>query len=174
MKSNSIVPALETTIDVLYHQASSVIERARDTAYRQINEALVKRNWQLGKLIADEELNGQDRAAYGAKIIVKLSKRLKDTFGKGFSRRDLYNYLSFYKLYGNLFTSNDGIVYSVSTQSNMLLSWTHYRTLIQELNTEARRWYEQEAAEQNWSVRTLQCYLTDSKCHVLYPYLTIL
>lgn len=33
---------------------------------------------------------------------------------------------------------------SVSAQSTSLLSWTHYRTLIQELNIDAREWYERE------------------------------
>lgn len=37
-----------------------------------------------------------------------------------------------------------------------LSSWTHYRTLFHELNDDVRKWYEKEAAEQNWSVRTLQ------------------
>lgn len=156
MMTNKIDKVSDSTIDALYSRASSLIEQARETAYRQVNETLVKRNWKLGKLIAEEELNGQDRAVYGANIIVKLSKKLTLSFGKGFSRRDLYNYLSFYKLYINLFRIENGIVYSVSTQSDMLLSWTHYRTLLQELNADARAWYEQEAREQNWSVRTLQ------------------
>lgn len=47
-------------------------------------------------------------------------------------------------------------MYSLSTQSDSILSWTHYRTLIQELNDDARAWYKKEAAEHNWSVRTLQ------------------
>lgn len=51
MKSNNIDKPLDTTIDILYTQASVVIEQARETAYRQVNEALVKRNWELGKLI---------------------------------------------------------------------------------------------------------------------------
>lgn len=37
-----------------------------------------------------------------------------------------------------------------------LLSWSHYRTLLQVKDPEARDWYEKEAAEQTWSVRTLQ------------------
>lgn len=74
MKSIRTNPVLETAIDTLYNQASVVIEQARETAYRQVNEALVKRNWELGKLIAEEELNGQDRALYGASIIKGLSK----------------------------------------------------------------------------------------------------
>lgn len=82
MTPDKIDKVLDSTIDVLYSRASSVIEQARETAYRQINEALVKRNWELGKLIAEEELNGQDRAIYGASIIKGLSKRLTVTYGK--------------------------------------------------------------------------------------------
>lgn len=48
------------------------------------------------------------------------------------------------------------IFHAVSGKSRVLLSWTHYRILIQELNNEARTWYEQETLMQNWSTRTLQ------------------
>lgn len=37
-----------------------------------------------------------------------------------------------------------------------LLSWTHYRVLLQVNDKTARDWYEKEALEQTWSVRTLQ------------------
>ena len=141
---------------ILFDQASTLIEQARSTAYRQINETLVRRNWLLGKLIAEEELKGDTRAKYGLNIIINLSKNLTNKYGQGFKRRDLYHYLTFYKQFENLFSSEDGIVYSMSTQSATLLSWTHYRTLTQEQNPDARKWYEKESAEQNWSVRTLQ------------------
>ncbi|GAB5610205.1 hypothetical protein JCM37173_07310 [Allocoprococcus similis] len=48
------------------------------------------------------------------------------------------------------------IVDTACRQSNVLLSWSHYRTLLQVKDPEARAWYEKEAAEQIWSVRTLQ------------------
>lgn len=38
----------------------------------------------------------------------------------------------------------------------MFLSWTHYRTLLQIEDKNAREWYTKEAFEQTWSVRTLQ------------------
>ena len=38
----------------------------------------------------------------------------------------------------------------------MLLSWTHYRTLLQVFDKQASDWYEIEAFEQTWSTRTLQ------------------
>ena len=42
------------------------------------------------------------------------------------------------------------------SKSDALLSWSHYRTLLQVLDKEAREWYEKEALGQTWSVRTLQ------------------
>jgi predicted nuclease of restriction endonuclease-like (RecB) superfamily len=36
------------------------------------------------------------------------------------------------------------------------LSWTHYRVILQVEDTEARSWYEHEAATEMWSTRTLQ------------------
>lgn len=138
-----------TTIEGLYRQSSQIIEQARSTAYRQINEALVRRNWALGKLIYEEELKGNDRALYGAEIIKVLSKRLTNAYGKGFSKSSLYAYRLFYTTHPNIFQSVIG-------KSDFLLSWTHYFVLNQELNGDARAWYEHEAAQQGWSVRTLQ------------------
>ena len=143
-------------IEPLYHRASVIIEDARERAYRQVNESLIRRNWELGKMIAEEELNGENRAKYGASVIKELSKRLTTSYGKGFTKRNLYNFVSFYKMYGSLYSCENGIVQSVIAQSSPILSWTHYLVLIQELNADARRWYESEAASQNWSVRTLQ------------------
>lgn len=37
-----------------------------------------------------------------------------------------------------------------------MLSWSHYRALLQVADSVARNWYEKEAYEQTWSVRTLQ------------------
>ncbi len=157
MKSNKIGKPLDSTLDALYNRASSVIEQARETAYRQINEALIRRNWELGKLIAEEELNGQDRATYGAEIIKGLSKRLTAKYGKGFTKSYLYSYVQFYKTHLTIFQSPLG-------KSKQLLSWTHYYILTQELNHEAREWYEKEAASQDWSTRTLQRNMTTTIC----------
>jgi predicted nuclease of restriction endonuclease-like (RecB) superfamily len=35
------------------------------------------------------------------------------------------------------------------------LSWTHYRNLLRVENEQARNWYMDEAASQNWSTRAL-------------------
>ncbi len=147
-------------IEPLYNRASIIIEDARDHAYRQINENLVRRNWELGQIIAEEELKGEDRAQYGASVIKELSKRLTATYGKGFSKSYLYSFVQFYKTHPSIFQSPIG-------KSDKLLSWTHYFILTQELNDDARRWYETEAAEQNWGVRTLQRNISSQYYHRL-------
>lgn len=139
----------KSEFDVLLAQAAQLIEQARRTAYRQINETLLRRNWLLGKLIAEEELKGENRAKYGAEVIKWLSKHLTAVYGKGFTKSNLYNFTRFYEMFPKIF-------HTVSGKSAILLSWSHYRTLIQELNDDARAWYEKEASEHNWSVRTLQ------------------
>ena len=85
----------------------------------------------------------------GTEIIKKLSKELKEEYGKGFDSRNLYYFLNFYKTFPN-------ILNTVCSKSDALLSWSHYRTLLQVLDKEAREWYEKEALGQTWSVRTLQ------------------
>ena len=126
-----------------------IIEVARDNAYQAVNVALVQRNWLLGRRIAEEELHGGDRAEYGLEIIKKLSKELTDEYGKGFTKTNLYNFYTFYKTFPEIF-------HAASGKSVPLLSWTHYRTLLQVKDDKAREWYAKEAAEQTWAVRTLQ------------------
>ena len=73
-------------IEPLYQRASCIIENARTAAYRQINEALVRRNWLIGQLIVEKERKGNERADYGVALIKMLSKRLTEAYGKGFTK----------------------------------------------------------------------------------------
>ncbi len=125
-----------------------IINSAERFAYKSINYSLVFRNWLLGKRIYEEELQGDKRAEYGKNLIKNLAQKFKSTYGKSFDFSSLYRYVKFYELFPN-------ILDSVSPKSN-LLSWTHYRTLLQVVDEEARVWYEKEAYNENWSVRTLQ------------------
>ncbi len=62
----------------------------KKNAYQAVNVALVYRNWLIGYRIAEESLNDDNRAEYGAEIIKKLSKELTKIYGKGFDRVTLY------------------------------------------------------------------------------------
>lgn len=70
-------------------------------------------------------------------------------YGKGFDYSSLYKFVRFYKAFPNIWDSS-------SPKSISLLSWTHYRVLLQVEDEKARAWYEKVAIEQMWSVRTLQ------------------
>ena len=148
INNNSMIIKYQNTDNIL-EDICSIIESARDYAYKSVNFTLVERNWLIGYRIAKEELKGNNRADYGLEIIKKLSKELTKQYGKGFDRSNLYRFLSFYKNFPQ-------IVDALSRQSGNLLSWTHYRTLLQVFDKKARDWYEKEALEQTWSTRTLQ------------------
>ena len=148
INKNQMVIKYQNTEDVVNDECS-IIESAREYAYKSVNIALLERNWLIGYRIAEEELKGNGRADYGVEVIKKLAKELTREYGKGFDRSNLYRFLSFYRNFPQ-------IVDSVSRQSNTLLSWTHYRVLLQVLDKQARDWYEKESVEQSWSVRTLQ------------------
>lgn len=137
------------TYESLLQDARQIIETAQRQAYNSVNVWLVWRNWHLGERIQREDLHGAKRAEYGAKVIVKLAGDLTNLYGKGFDFSSLYKYVRFYNAFPE-------ILDSVSPKSNKLLSWTHYRTLLQVDDANAREWYAKEAFEQTWGVRTLQ------------------
>lgn len=135
-KNNTSIIKYSKTDDVLT-DICSIINSARDYAFQSVNIALVERNWLIGYRIAEEELKGEGGADYGTEIIKKLSKELKEEYGKGFDARNLYYFLNFYKTFPN-------ILNTACSKSNVLLSWSHYRTLLQVFDKEAREWYEKE------------------------------
>lgn len=145
---NNIMNTFVKTDDILKDMCG-IIESSQKAAYQAVNTTLIQRNWLLGYRIASEEMQGEGRAKYGAEIIKKLSKELSAEYGKGFTKSNLYSFYSFYKTYPEIFQT-------VSGKSQRLLSWSHYAVLLQVNDEKARAWYEKEAAEQTWSVRTLQ------------------
>ena len=132
----------------LLADAKAIIEAARSAAYRSVNAALVQRNWLLGKRISEEDLKGADRAEYGKQVIQKLALQLTAEYGKGFDFGSLYKFLQFYKKFP--------ILDSLSPKSGGLLSWTHYRRLLEVENKDALAWYINETAAEGWGVRVLQ------------------
>lgn len=148
MGQNDVMSNFTKTDDIM-NDMRKIIEGSQKTAHQAVNTILVQRNWLIGYRIASEELNGEDRADYGAEVIKKLSFELTKEFGKGYTKSNLYSFYSFYKTYPEIFQTPFG-------KSAILLSWSHYNVLLQVKDKIARDWYEKEAYEQTWSVRTLQ------------------
>lgn len=56
---------------------------------------------------------------------------------------------------------------SLKPTKPLRLSWTHYSIILQELTAEGRAWYENEAANEMWSTRTLQRNVSSQYYHRL-------
>ena len=109
-----------------------------------VNTAMVQTYWQIGRLIVEDEQQGESRAEYGKQVLKSLSASLTVEFGKGFDVRNLRNMRSFY------------LAFPIRNALRTELSWTHYRTLLRIENESAREWYMQEAMTQAWSARALE------------------
>ncbi len=86
----------------IFSDISALIEKARHIGYRSVNLFVLKRNWLIGKRICEEELKDTRKENYGLEIIKNLSKKLTEKYGWGFSRRNLYNFVVFYRTYPNI------------------------------------------------------------------------
>ena len=125
---------LNNTTDI-FHDVRLIVEQTRKHAYQAVNVAMIQRNWLLGKRIADEELKGENRAEYGKEIVINLAEYLTSEYGKGFIKSNLYQFVQFYKFFQNIFHAVSG--------KSILLTWTHYRTLLRVTDQHARDWYLQ-------------------------------
>ena len=128
------------------NEIKTILKNARQKAYTAVNSAMVEAYWKIGRRIVEEEQSGRERAEYGKEIIKNLSKELTEEFGKGFSRRTLwemrklYVYFSDYEKVRTLFAQ---------------LTWSHFQKVLRVSDEKARIFYLTEAAENMWSVRTL-------------------
>ncbi len=145
-------------------------------AGRAINISLTLRNWMVGAYIDEYELRGADRANYGDKLLVNLSRELKKHGISNCGRRQLYNYLTFYRLYpqivrtvpaqsGHLLPQNINSpkVRTASAQCILSpeklissLSYSHFELLVGLDDELKRAFYEIECLRGNWSVRELR------------------
>lgn len=161
-----LVRATEQVDDALRKQAVSFVDRT-----------LVIRNWIIGRNIIEFEQHGQDRAAYGAMLLEKLSKALSMRGRRGFSHRSLDLCRKFYACYREIsqtvsaksqdtqIASPSMAVMSEQSISQALsaklakrfpLKWSNYVFLLQVENQAERSFYEVESLKQNWSTRELK------------------
>ncbi|MDP8099636.1 PDDEXK nuclease domain-containing protein [Pasteurella atlantica] len=128
----------------LTQSIAQIIEQARKQVKQTVNSAMVQCYWDIGRLLVEDEQQGQQRAEYGKYVLKNLSEHLTALYGKGFDVTNLRKMRQFY------------LAFPIRDAVSLELSWTHYRTLIRVEDPSARQWYLQETIEQNWSVRALE------------------
>ena len=146
MKTNIIEKAMDnnTIISDMYNEISNIILKNKNKMIYQINNTLVETNFMIGKVIVEYEQKGNIHAEYGKEILIKLSKKLTNKFGSGFSRSNLQNMRLFYDKYKKC-QPLDGN-----------LSWSHYCYLIYIEDDNERSFYEKECINSKWSKRELK------------------
>ena len=174
---------LASTPDALFGRVVSILEQARGNVVLAVNTNMVLAYWLIGREIIQELQGGEERAAYGTKLIADLSARLTERYGQGFSIPNLKNFRQFFQAYSQRLAS---IGYPAGSQSSEptifhpsagelvslpksypqgsesqpgfspQLSWSHYRALMRVENLTARDFYEQESIECGWSKLQLE------------------
>lgn len=136
----------ELTNNDLFQKIANLLQTARQTVVRAVNQTMVYTYYEIGRMIVQDEQQGKERAEYGKQVLKGLSKRLTAEFGKGFSADNLENMRRFF------------LAYSISETAsrNFALSWSHYIKLMRIQNPDERSFYEIECVANNWSLKELQ------------------
>lgn len=142
--SNQLPIQNDPPLQTLVGQLRDLIRDARGRALRAVDAIQVRTCWEIGRHIVEFEQGGATRAEYGKRLLPRLAESLTTEFGRGFDERNLRNMRAFFQSFP--------IWNAVRTE----LSWTHYRTLLRVEDEQARRWYMDETAAQNWSSRALE------------------
>jgi len=165
----------------LVAEVRHLIQSARRGVASVIDTLQVMTNFEIGRRIVEHEQKGRKRAEYGSELLIELSARLTEEFGKGFSRSNLQNMRAFFLLWkdkvppivqqpAGKFTIGEnrqqpagksgavGIQQLPVAQFNkpFTISWTHYVLLLTIKDPDERRFYEIEATNEGWSVPELK------------------
>ncbi|MGC1720951.1 MAG: PDDEXK nuclease domain-containing protein [Isosphaeraceae bacterium] len=166
------------TFEHLVEVIQAVHSEAAAQASRAVNLSLTVRNWLIGCYIAEYELWGNDRAAYGERLLDSLAAELTRLKVSNANRRQLYRYLRFYRTYPGIVGALSpqfrsllpkGVspavpkVGAASPQSSLAaetllnrLSYSHLELIVNQDDELKRDFYAAEATQGNWSVRELR------------------
>lgn len=152
-------------------------QQTQDYATKAVNVALTLRNWLIGYRIVEFEQQGNDRAAYGERLLPALAERLSAAGLKRVDVRELRRFRLLYEVYPQIRESVTPELLaslgaealqqalkalpvpkreSVAPQLLQRLSFTHLNELIQLPDSTQRCFYEIECIRGNWSVRELR------------------
>ena len=107
----------------------TLLKSSRLQLQQSVNSVMVQTYWHIGRIIVEDEQNGEERAAYGKKQLEQLSSTLTDEFGKGFDTSNLRNMRRFY------------LTFPIQETLSLKLSWSHYCKIMRIENQNAREWY---------------------------------
>lgn len=148
-----------STEDRLFEVVSALIDESRKQVAKAVNTAMVNTYYGVGRYIVEYEQGGKARAEYGKGVLDRLSERLTEKYGNGWSVETLTKCRKLFLVYSissPVGTKSAEIVSNGDEIHNFCLPWTHYQIIMREKDPRARSFYEIEAYNQQWSKRQLQ------------------
>jgi len=139
----------------LVQRISGLINDARHRIVQSVNHTMVLTYFEIGRMIVEEEQNGNVRADYGTQLLKTLSIKLTIDFGKGFSKRNLEQMRQFYLVYSKAQTVSALFENHQEAAVTFQLSWSHYLKLMRIDDNSERRFYEIESVKNSWSLKEL-------------------
>lgn len=97
MKKRPVRQAARGDFDALVGSIVHIHRQTQDIATKAVNVSLTLRNWLIGYRIVEFEQLGEDRAAYGERLLSTLAERLS---AAGLKRVDVRELRRFRLLYG--------------------------------------------------------------------------
>ena len=131
--------------DGLLTEIEALIDGSRQRAAAAVNAELTMLYWQVGKRIRDEILQGE-RAEYGKQIVIHLSAKLTQNYGKGWSEKQLRHCLHAVETF-----PDPQIVSTLCRQ----LNWSQIKVLMYLDDPLKREFYVEMAKLEGWSTRQL-------------------
>ena len=128
-----------------FNEVVGIIEKARERAYRKVNEELILMYRDIGKYISEHA----EKATYGDSFVDGLADFFAKNYPdlKGFTRRGLYRMKQFYELY-----KDDEKVSTLLTQ----LSWSNHLKIMSSCKSaEERLFYMALCVKERYSAREL-------------------
>ena len=166
---------IETRATQLADKIENLVTEARKKVASVANTAQIYTYYEIGRYIIEDEQGGKVRAEYGKGILKRVSERLTERLGKGWSVDTLENARNFYNIYAKSepvgrksdvpIEKSEPVARILGTTENhsqwslnqrFTLPWSHYQILTHVKDFNARSFYEIEAFKQQWSKRQLQ------------------
>ena len=133
-------------VNSAFSQVTDIIETAKNSAYKKVNEELINMYWNIGAFLSKEAEN----ATFGDAYIDSISEYIQGQFPgiKGFNRRGLYRMKKFYETY-----ADDEFVTALLTQ----ISWTNHLAIMSKAKTiEERHFYITLCIKESYFSRELE------------------
>lgn len=130
----------------LVQNVQALIKESKQQLAVTVNTAMTHLYWNVGRRINQDVLQDK-RATYGKQIVSLLSEQLTQSYGRGWSERQLRNCMRIAEIY-----EDEKKLHAVSAK----LSWTHLKILIYIDDALKRSFYIEMCKHEKWSTRTLQ------------------